>query len=112
MDLIRRMLLAARSSDDGKLYNRWDDVADEVFAEHVALLMEAGLVEGHLMPNGDAGPRYCDGFISRLTWAGQEFAEKIEDGARWKAAIEYLTKQGVTLSIDLLLTYFKSQVGG
>lgn len=110
MELIRQMVLEARNGS-GKLYSL-PGIADDVFAEHVALLIDAGLVEGKLEINYEGGSRYAAGGIQRLTWAGQEFAKGVEDGARWAAARDYLLKQGGIFTLDLLLAYLKGKVIG
>ncbi len=110
MDLIRQMVLAARGG--GRLF-RIEGVDADVFAEHVALLIDAGLVEGRLLRSYEGtGAAWDSGVIERLTWAGQEFAKSVEDGARWAAARDYLVKQGGVFTLDLLLAYLKGKVIG
>lgn len=106
MDLIRRIVLAARDSD-GHLSNL-EGVEQEQFCIHVQLLEEAGLVRASLNMGQKGIP--ISAIIWRLTWAGQDFADSIVDDTLWKKAKENVMKPFVSWTFDILIEYLKAEI--
>lgn len=114
MDLIRKLILQIEDRD-GPAQNELniDGYSGEQIGYHAYLLVDSGLAEGidatHM---GSAGPQYI---ISRLTWAGHDFADACRDDSRWtKAKATVKDKAGsVTFDVmkELLVSLIKSSMG-
>ena len=87
MDIIRTILLAARETDEPLA--GVPGVDPIVFAQHVQLLEEAGLVMAAIMPKESKQPAQ-KAVLFRLTWDGHDFADSVADNAIWKKAKHYL----------------------
>ncbi len=118
MDLIRALMLAVESAgdylgvDSGDLHIEGRSAAE--IANHVRLLVQAGLLEGsEATGDGDGDGTWC--FISlRLTWDGCEFLDAARDDTRWRRARDQIRKVGsVTLPLlsQLLISYLKQELG-
>ena len=81
MDIIRRIVLAAR--DEATPVRGLEGVSGEIFAEHVRLLEEAGLVGAAVQV---VQQRATAALVWRLTWAGHEFADAISSDTLWRKA--------------------------
>ena len=67
---------------------------------HAYLLIDAGLANGRdCTASGSEGP---EGFISKLTWAGHEFADAARDETRWKKAIGMVHDKAGSVTIAVL----------
>lgn len=106
MDLIRRITLAVHQSD--KPVASLEGVGRDVFAQHVQLMSEAGLVYAALQPN-DMRPA-TTAVIWRLTWAGHEFADAIMDDTIWNKAKENVIKPAASWTFGILVEYLKVQI--
>jgi len=105
MEVIRQIILAAKDAD-GVSVSGIAGVSDEVFSFNAALLIEAGLAKGRVMEQGDPPmPTMVD--IFRLTWAGCDFADSINDETIWKKAKENIIKPGASWTFALLGEYLK-----
>jgi Hypothetical protein (DUF2513) len=113
MDLIRRMVLAARNFESKPDYRGLDElegVSSPVFYEHAKLLQEAKLAEVILSNYIPQSPYDEPGaIILRLTWNGQDFAQLIEEDTAWSKAKETIIKPGISWGFGILLEYLKSQ---
>ena len=67
---------------------------------HSALLIEAGMVHGQIIPDGDGQP--VGAIILRLTWAGHEFLDAARNETIWKKAGERVKKSGVDVTLSLM----------
>ncbi len=106
MDLIRRIVMAVRESQ--KVVSGLEGVPREQFAEHAQLLVEAGLVnanvlDGHKKPSGPAS-------IYRLTWAGHNFADSINEDKLWQKAKDNIMKPAASWTFGILLEYLKVEI--
>ncbi len=107
MDLIRRICLAVQDLPPGGNLKELDGVAEEVFWEHAKLLLDAGYVEGKALPYLGGG-----GFamLSRLTWAGQDFADAARNDTLWARAKEKFIASGASFTVDLLKDWLKAEI--
>jgi len=67
---------------------------------HSALLIEAGLVHGEIVLDGNGQP--VGTVTLRLTWAGHEFLDAARNDTIWHKAGERIKKSGVDVTISLL----------
>ena len=97
MDLIRLQLL--RVEDDGKP----PDLAtytEEQKIYHMALCIEAGLVDGVVRKNEIGEP---NGAVAiRLTWKGHEFLDAARNDTIWKKALGHIKKAGIQVTLPVL----------
>lgn len=106
MDLIRRIVLAVRDTDD--VVSRLDDVESGQFAEHAQLLEEAGLIAAAIRSNGKRPA--TEAVIFRLTWAGQDFADAIRDDTLWSRAKEAVIKPTASWTFGVLLRFLEVEI--
>ncbi len=106
-DLVRRICLTMQDQPPGREIMELPGVDDETVAEHVRLLIDAGLVEGSVCPMLGAPPRWL---VQRLTWAGQDFADAARSETLWHKAKESVLKPGALWTLDLLKEWLKAQV--
>jgi hypothetical protein len=110
MEIIRAILLNVE--DDKYRYGervRLDGVSDTICAYHVALLQDAGLVEGEVMKTGSSP--YACARIDRLTSAGHDFCDAIRQDTIWNKAKEYVIKPGACHGLSILVEWVKIEVG-
>jgi hypothetical protein len=67
---------------------------------HMALLIEAGLVNGEV--NHTIGPEVKDFFVQRLTWEGHEFLDAIRSDTVWQKTKKAFSEQGVSMTFELV----------
>jgi len=97
MNLIRLLLLETEGEEpkpDVSAYSQ----AQHLY--HSALLIEAGLVHGEVILDGDGQP--AGTLTLRLTWAGHEFIDAARNDTIWHKAGERIKKSGVDVTISLL----------
>ncbi len=95
MDLIRKILLKVEGISDnqpGGLLVSVDGYDDHVFARHVELIKEAGLVEAQVLRASGAGAVKAQ--VNRLTWDGYDFLDAIRSDSIWDK-----TKAGVAQTV-------------
>ena len=106
MEVIRQIILASKEAD-GVSVSEIAGVSNEVFCFNAALLIEAELAKGRAMDSGDPPlPVAVD--IFRLTWAGCDFADSINDETIWNKAKENILKPGASWTFVLLGEYLKA----
>lgn len=109
MDIIRKILLNAE--DDLYPYGAHvtlEGVPIETCAYHVALMIDAGLVKGHVTETN-----YCPHVSARidsLTNAGHDFANGIRKDTIWNMVLENVIKPGASYGLSVLVEYVKTQV--
>lgn len=109
-DLIRAILLRAQQKEPGSDYMSLDfglGHSKEKVYEHVALLIEAGLVVGHSVPSFGGGISLAE--VDRLTWAGHDFVDSLADESIWLKAKEFVLKPAVSFSFDVLKEWLKQE---
>lgn len=107
MDLVRRIVLAATELSPGDWLVEIDGVDSAVFAEHVQLMEEAGLVDATITGYFAGGTSAA---VRRLTWDGQEFADQIRSDTLWQKAKENVIKPSASFSFSLLREWLKSEL--
>ncbi len=120
-DTIREILGKVESctlpTDQVRLGNFDGTRAAEV-SYHMALLIEAGLVNGQMVRT--IGPEAKDFIASRLTWQGHEFLDSIRSESVWQKTKKTISEHGVTMTFDLVKevareaasALIKSAIGG
>lgn len=85
---------------------------------HMALLIEAGLVNGQV--SRTIGPEINDFFGQRLTREGHEFLDAIRSNTVWQKTKKTFVEQGVSMTFDLVkavaketaISLMKTALGG
>lgn len=104
MDLVRLILLEIEEEyRSTTIYNlKVGNYDTETIAYHCKILYEAGLISCY-------SPQYADGQIwsfgvSSLTWAGNDFLDKIRDNSQWKRIKNTISRKGLPLVIETIKT--------
>jgi len=120
-DQIREILIRleeATTTDDFLRLSSFPQERAHEISYHVELLIEAGLINGHMSKTLGRGPH--DFFVARLTWNGHEFLDAIRSNTIWQKTKSSFASQGLsmtfdlvkTVAIDLASTYLKSITSG
>ena len=120
-DQIREILIRleeATTTDDFLRLSSFPQERAHEISYHVELLIEAGLINGHMSKTLGRGPH--DFFVARLTWNGLEFLDAIRSNTIWQKTKSSFASQGLsmtfdlvkTVAIDLASTYLKSITSG
>jgi hypothetical protein len=67
---------------------------------HMALLIEAGLVEGQI--HKTQGPEVKGFFARKLTWAGHELLDSIRSDSVWAKTKKAFVENGISMTVDLV----------
>jgi hypothetical protein len=97
MNLIRLLLLETEGEDPKPDLSAY---TEEQRVYHSALLIEAALVHGAILPDGRGQPAGTG--VLRLTWTGHEFLDAARNERIWHKAGERITKSGVDVTLSLL----------
>ncbi len=101
MDVVRAIILAANEAED--IVHGVEGMEPQVFAYHVQLLVEAGLLVASIQGSGKRPSRVA--MVFRLTWSGHDFADSIKEDTVWNKAKEVVMKPMASWSFDILLDY-------
>jgi len=100
-DIIRKILIKIEESpteysevESGSI----EGVDSETAAYHMRLMIESGLVVGSCRSSITAP--WCH--ISRLTWEGHEFLDKIKRDTIWDKVKEQSMQRGIALSMEVI----------
>jgi len=97
MDLIRLQLLRVEGEQPAP---ELDEYTKEQKTYHMALCIEAGLVDGVIRKDEIGHP---NGTVAiRLTWKGHEFLDAARNDTVWKQALRHIKKAGVQVTLPLL----------
>ena len=96
MDLIRLLLLKVEGEEQPELTGYTEDQR----TYHLALLIEAGLVDGSVSFDASGFPDAVQ--TTKLTWEGHEFLDAARNDAIWRKALEKAKVAGATVSIAIL----------
>jgi hypothetical protein len=110
MNLIRALLLEVEGEEPKPDLSQYNE---EQQVYHSALLIEAGLIDGAVVQNGQGYPAGTT--MIRLTWTGHEFLDAARDEDNWQRATTSVAKAGgsFTISIlsEILTQYIKQKLG-
>lgn len=102
MELVRKIVLAIEDSPNGFAPRPLgiEGFTDDQIAYHCYLLIDAGFAAGaDLTTMRSKGPAAT---ITKLTWAGHEFADASRDLSRWKTAMNAVKDKAGTVTIAVL----------
>ena len=106
MELVRKLLfLAEEESKDDKLC---EEYGQEKVAGHVAILLDAKLIDG--MVEYDQVGRPFASVILRLTWAGHEFLDNARNDTVWNKVTSTIKNAATTASFEVLVEILKAGV--
>lgn len=114
MELIRKILLAVEGSESAFAPDplKIEGYTDEQITYHSFLLVNAGLVHGHI--SIEAGESLL-ALVEYPTWAGHEFLDAARDETRWRKVMAKVAEKGESVTIGvlegLLVAAMKSAVG-
>ncbi len=97
MELIRLQLLEVEGEPPPPDFAGY---TEEQQVYHMALCIEAGLVDGVVVPNATGYPAATSAI--RLTWKGHEFLDAARNDTIWKKAIGHIRKTGVQVTLPVL----------
>jgi hypothetical protein len=102
MDLVRRILFAAEEIPAGSRPTYLDilDVTEDELGAHVALLIDAGLIEGSAI-RAFAG-NYGGATVTRLTWSGHDYLDQVRSETVWSETKSTILSRGLDLSIEAI----------
>ena len=101
-DIIRSTLSDAEVLPPGMtLMSSADNDEDLIEAEHMALLVDAGLCYG-IVQRSESGTAYVS--ITGMTWAGFDFYDSIQQDSAWEKVKAVLLKHGGSLPFEILKT--------
>lgn len=111
LNLIRDLLLFYES--DGSI--PFPSTDGDAVGQHLVMLVEAGLLGGHLDSGGFGSPvlafpdqslhKTVDGkqfMLFRVTWAGHDFLASARDGALWRQAVSVVGGMALAIVKDYL----------
>lgn len=102
-DTIREILTLVEKCtlpiDQIRLSNFPSEHAGEI-SYHMTLLIEAGLVNGHVSQT--IGPDPKDFIAQRLTWSGHEFLDAIRNESIWQKTKKKFVDEGILMTFDLV----------
>ena len=105
MDLIRLLLIQVETSEEPRGMGQYPE---EERAYNAALLIEAGLVKGTVVPNAEGGIHAS--VMTRLTWEGRDFLDAARSDTVWNKAKEKVFKPGLSWTFSARLEFLKAEV--
>lgn len=107
MDLIRLLLLDKEGEDLVNL----SKYTDEQIKYHLALLIEAELMEGNVQYSSRMHSEIpAKIWVSRITWNGHEFLDKARNEKVWNKAKEIIKDAGASLSMQAIIKALEKAV--
>lgn len=107
-DLIRRIAFEVEALEHGKLLVGIDGVDSNDFAEHVALMLEAGLVKASVSRSMDLHSTKAE--VYRLTWSGFDFLDAARSDTLWNKAKESVIRPTASWTFDILKEWLKTEI--
>jgi len=104
MELIRLLLLEQEAGEPPEELKQYDE---KLVVHNVALMLDAGLIEGEVFPGSDGTP--TGAVIIRLTWAGHDFLDSTRDPSIWAKAKERVIKPGASWTFSILVEFLKAE---
>ena len=98
VDLIRLLLLEKEGEECIDLSKYSTDQINY----HLALLIEANLLEGRIHYSSAMQDIPAKIWIKRITWNGHEFLDKARNDTAWNKAKEIIKNKGASISIQAI----------
>lgn len=102
MELIRLSLLEVEGEEPPPDLSAY---SEEQKVYHMTLCIEAGLVHGEIVTDGNGYPAGTAAI--RLTWNGHEFLDAARNDTVWKKALAHVKKAGVAVTLPVLQDLLK-----
>ena len=102
MNLIRLQLLRVEGEQS---VPELEQFTEEQRVYHMALCIEAGLVDGVVVPDQNGFPHATSAI--RITWAGHEFLDAARNETIWNKAKDKIKKSGVEVTVSVLQELLK-----
>ena len=106
MELVRKLLFLAE--EDGKDDELCEEYGQDVVAGHVAILLDAKLIDGVVEYDQVGRPFASE--ILRLTWAGHEFLDNARNDTVWNKVTSTIKNAATTASFEVLVEMLKAAV--
>ena len=106
MELVRKLLFLAE--EDGKDDELCEEYGQDVVAGHVAILLDAKLIDGVVEYDQVGRPFASE--ILRLTWAGHEFLDNARNDTVWNKVTSTIKNAATTASFEVLVEMLKAGV--
>ena len=106
MELVRKLLFLAEA--DGKDDKLCEEYGQEKVAGHVAILLDAKLIDG--VVEYDQVGRPFASVILRLTWAGHEFLDNARNDTVWNKVTATIKNAAISASFEVLVEMLKAAV--
>lgn len=104
MEIIRLLLQQQETSEANEDLKQY---AEEIVMYHIALMLDAGLIEGYI--HRDNGGKPIGASIVRMTWAGHEFLDSTRDLSIWNKAKEKVLNPGISWTFSMLTEFLKAE---
>ena len=98
MELIRKVLLAVENMQPNSPIEGY---SDEQVKYHRALVIEAGLVKGSILPDSETLSEIpASVVLDKLTWTGHDFVDAIASESNWHKVKNFLKDAGKQITIE------------
>jgi hypothetical protein len=97
MELIRLSLLEVEGEEPAPDLSGY---TEDQKVYHMALCIEAGLVDGEIVKDGNGFPAATAAV--RLTWKGHEFLDAARNDTIWKKTLGQVKKAGIAVTLPVL----------
>ena len=104
-DIIREILIKLEKTNPDEKFVKLSDFPEEkhfIVSYNAKLLIDAGLVQGKIMPFRGVSPKPADLYLENLTWNGHEFLDTIKNDTVWQKTKESFLSRGLDMSLDLV----------
>jgi len=108
IDIVRRIALETAKLETGYCLEGLEGVDKPTFAIHVIWMEEAGLVKARISEY--ISGEHSQALVQRLTWAGCEFADSVQDETLWSKAKEKVIKPSASFSFGILKDWLGAEI--
>jgi len=107
-DLIRDIALAVEKLRPGEALDSMPGVDIQELGSHVELMLDAGLIEGKVLP-GFMGSIMAV-MVFRLTWDGHDFLDAARSETLWKKAKDSVIAPTASWTFEILKEWLKTEI--
>ncbi|GMV74186.1 MAG: hypothetical protein AMXMBFR78_11370 [Rubrivivax sp.] len=108
MDIVRRIAIETADMPFGYELSGLDGIDAATFGQHVIWMTEAGLLRSHVQEYLSSEPPKAH--VTRLTWAGCEFADAVASDTLWAKAKASVIKPSASWTFGLLTEWLKAEI--